>query len=462
AAGAAAAGGQPVLLTDHTGPGPARAVLAVPLVSKDVVLGALCAAWDGARAWDEREAGLLTVLARPAAAALEHVRRLEELGRRQAEAEQALADLKAVQDRLVQAETLRALGELAGGAAHHLNNLLTIVVGRVQLLLRDPGSEPVRRPLEVIARAAKDGAEVVRRLQQFAGMRRVTRPCALDLNELVADVLELTRARWQDAARARNLAIEVDWRPGVIPVVEGEPAALREMLTNLVLNAVDAMPRGGEITVRTLREGPSVVLTLADTGTGMPDDVRRRAPEPFFTTKGVRSTGLGLSVSYGIVRRHGGEVALESAPGRGTTVTVRLPVPESPLPAPAPPAAAHRAAGPLRILLIDDEDDVRDALADMLASQGHAVITATGGAEGLARLDAEGPFDLVLTDLVMPGLTGWEVATGVKARQPRLPVGIVGGSGEARGARGARAAVDFLLDKPVTLQALDDALARLE
>src|SRR5205085_2133466 len=265
----------------------------------------------------------------------------------------------AVQQRLVQGETLRALDELAGGAAHHLNNLLTIIVGRVQLLHRAAGDERAARTLEIIERAAKDGAEVVRRLQQFAGMRRSTPPRAVRLEEIVADVLEMTRGRWQDAARAAGLEIAVDTTLAPAPPIAGDPAALRELLTNLVLNAVDALPRGGRVTIETRAADGGVVLAVTDTGVGMPEEVRRRAHEPFFTTKGVKATGLGLSVAYGIARRHGGDLTLQSEEGRGTTVLVHLPASvEAP---PARPPAPPRRRGPLRILLVDDQPEVRRA-----------------------------------------------------------------------------------------------------
>jgi CheY-like chemotaxis protein/anti-sigma regulatory factor (Ser/Thr protein kinase) len=360
----------------------------------------------------------------------------------------------------VQGETLRALGELAGGAAHHLNNLLTIVVGRIQLLHRTVRDERVQRPLATIERAAKDGAEVVRRLQQFAGMRRTAQPRAVDLNEIVSEVIELTRDRWQDSARAAGLEIIVERRLGVLPALDGDAAALRELLTNLVMNAVDAMPAGGRITIETRQERGHAILSVTDTGSGMSDEVRLRAHEPFFTTKGVKSTGLGLSVSYGIARRHGGEVTIRSQEGRGTTVVVQLPLPAvGEAEPPAPPRVTRR---PLRILLVDDEPDVRLALAEMLASEGHTVTPAGNGDEALRRLDGDDSIELVLTDLVMPAMTGWEIAAAVKARRPALPVGVITGWGDLpETVAGPRASVDFVIAKPINLDELADAVARL-
>jgi signal transduction histidine kinase len=421
---------------------------------RDTVLGVLTFHTTTRRRYSTEDLAYLGSFADQAAIALDNARLYED-------AQRALGDLQTMQRKLVQGETLRALGELAGGAAHHLNNLLTIVVGRIQLLRRMVDDERLARPLEIVERAAKDGAEVVRRLQQFAGMRRTAEPRSVDLGQIVDDVLEMTRGRWQDAARAQGTEIAVESRVAPLPSIPGDAAALREMLTNLVLNAVDALPRGGRLTVEAAPAGDHAVLTVSDTGLGMPDDVRQRAHEPFFTTKGVKATGLGLSVAFGIARRHGGELTIQSEEGRGTTVRVALPLPAGAAAA-APPAPAALPRRPLRVLLVDDEEEVRDALAEMLLTRGHTVLTAGGGAEALRRLDEDPGVDLLLTDLVMPGMTGWELAAAARARRPRLPVGVVTGWGDVPEATsGPRAAVDFVLTKPVTLEALDHAIDRL-
>ncbi len=428
--------------------------LGLPVKIRDTVLGVLAFNTTAPRQYSTDELAYLGSFADHAAIALDN-------GRLYDDAQRALADLRAMQRKLVQGETLRALGELAGGAAHHLNNLLTIVVGRIQLMRRSVQEERLARPLEIIERAAKDGAEVVRRLQQFAGMRRTAEPRMVDLNHIVKDVLEMTRGRWQDSARAQGTEIGVELPAATLPQIPGDPAALREMLTNLVLNAIDAMPRGGRLTVETSASGNSAVITVTDTGLGMPEDVRQRAHEPFFTTKGVRSTGLGLSVAFGIARRHGGELVLQSEVGHGTTVRVSLPIPARTAPPPRPAAALPGRA--LQILLVDDEEDVRQALGEMLASQGHTVVHAGGGPEALRALEEENNgFDLVITDLMMPTMTGWELADAVKGRRPGLPVGVVTGWGDVpEAAPATRMAVDFVLSKPVTLEALADAIGRL-
>ena len=427
--------------------------LGLPIRSRDRVFGVLSFNTTTPRRYSPAELEYLGSFADLAGIALDNARLYDE-------AQQALADLKAVQQKLVQGETLRALGELAGGAAHHLNNLLTIVVGRVQLLLRGAEDERLRRPLAIIEKAAKDGAEVVRRLQQFSRTHQLGRAQPLSLDDVARDVLGLTRGHWQDGARARGVSIEVENRLAGATTVDGNAAALREAVTNLVLNAIDAMPKGGRLTLETRIDGDHAVLVVADTGIGMSESVRLKAHEPFFTTKGVKATGLGLSVAYGIVRSHGGELGLDSREGHGTTVTLTLP--RAAVPPPTAPPAAPPRTGALRLLLVDDEHEVREALAEMLQNHGHTVLTATGADEALARFESEPDLDLVLTDLVMPGRTGWDVAAGVKARRPHVAVGLITGWGDTTDVDEARRAlVDFVVEKPVTVEALQEAVARV-
>jgi signal transduction histidine kinase/CheY-like chemotaxis protein len=425
--------------------------LGLPIQSRDRVLGVLTFNTTSPRRYQPSELEYLRSFADLAGIALDNAQLYDE-------AQRALADLRAMQQKLVRGETLRALGELAGGAAHHLNNLLTIVVGRVQLLLRGAHEEPLRRSLGIIERAAKDGAEVVRRLQQFSRTQQVGRMTTITLDDVARDVLGLTRGHWQDGARAHGVSIDVEQRLAGATTVEGDALALREAVTNVVLNAIDAMPNGGQLIVETRIDGSRVSLAVTDTGIGMSDSVRLKAHEPFFTTKGVKATGLGLSVAYGIVRSHGGELTLDSHEGRGTTVTLTLPRAVSPSRASRP---ATPREGALRLLLVDDEAEVREALAEMLESHGHSVVTAACADEAFTRLESETELDLVLTDLVMPGRTGWDVAAHVKARRPLVPVGLITGWGDAANVDDARRAmVDFVVEKPVSIEALQQAVAR--
>jgi CheY-like chemotaxis protein len=306
-----------------------------------------------------------------------------------------------------------------------------------------------------------DASEVVRRMSALSVGQALPESVPVDLNALAQEVLELTRPRWESEAQIRGLTIDARLEPGRIVPVAGDPSALREVLMNLIFNAIDALPRGGQIRVRTWADADGVACAVVDDGVGMEPSVQQRALEPFFTTKGLRCTGLGLSVSYGIIRRHGGALTIDSVNGRGTTVTVRLrPAPAAPMPAPRPVAPV---ASRLRVLLIDDDANVRAAMSDMLTLEGHRVTAAASGSDGLARLEAGEIVDVVLTDLGMPGMNGWEVARALKARHPELPVGMITGWGDEQRARfGDGDIADFVLSKPIRREVLAAALAQWE
>ena len=427
-----------------------RAVLAAPVISRETALGAVCVYWDEVHLPDEGEVRMLSALGRQAAIAMDNAQLVGDLRR-------TLEDLRAAQETLVRGATLRAVGELAAGAAHHLNNLMAVVLGRSQLLLmKNPGS-PMATSLKSIERAAIDAADTVRRIQGFSGTAKeggeaVTR---FDLNAVVQEAIEFTRSRWQNEAKVRGATIDVHVQPGPVPALTGRRLEIREVITNLLLNAVDALPEGGRIAVSTRSEPGRAVISVSDSGTGMAPDVKRRAFEPFYTTKGVKRTGLGLAVAYGTVQRHGGQISIDSEPGTGTTVTFWLPVlvvetAAAPAPAPIRDRRMHS------VLIIDDEADVRDLVSDVLASHGHRITGASGGREGLARFEA-GSYDIVLTDLGMPDLNGWEVARAIKSTRSGTPVLLLTGWADAVDPTAA-GLVDAILKKPFGLDELAAAV----
>ncbi len=233
-----------------------------------------------------------------------------------------------------------------------------------------------------------------------------------------------------------------------VPPVVGNPAELREVLLNLVFNAIEAMPGGGTLVLSSWAEDSAICLAVKDTGVGIPEEVRSRIFDPFFTTKGPHSSGLGLSVSYGIIRRHGGQITVDSQPGEGTTFTIRLPVREPPPPPPGEAAAPKPVRRGLRVLVVDDEADVRETLRDLLQAAGHEVYEAESGPEGLAIVE-DRQVDLVCTDLGMPSMTGWEVADRIKAKWPEVPIALITGWGARVEAEELKAhGVDFLIAKP--------------
>jgi GAF domain-containing protein/anti-sigma regulatory factor (Ser/Thr protein kinase) len=309
------------------------AVLVVPLLVKNAAIGGLVAVDQGRRHFDAQQVELAQTFADQAALCLENTRLY-------AEAKHAYEELSRAQAQLVRFETLRAVGELAAGASHHLNNLLAVVLARVQLAMKQFDTPRLHDHLRPVEAAARDGADVVARLLRFSRPETTDTHVSVDLNELAAEVIELTRSRWRNELAAVGIAVEVRLQRGAIPAVAGDPPSLREVLVNLILNALDAMPDGGRITISTWVLEDGVYCRVSDTGIGMAPEVQQRALEPFFTTKGVKSTGLGLSVNYGILQRHGGELTIDSEQGRGTEVTLRLPAVRDTI----PPAAAEPSA----------------------------------------------------------------------------------------------------------------------
>ena len=389
--------------------------------------------------------------------AVDNARLLDEAQDAARKLQSVVDDLKATQAQLVRGETLSAIGKLASGMAHHLNNLFAVILGRLETLLVKVPDQEARRYLEIVQRAAQDGAEVVRRVQRFSRVQPVSRTVPVDLNQLAQEVLELTRPRWHNEALLRQIRVDTALDLGAIRPVAGELAPLREVLMNLLLNGIDAMPDGGRLILKTWMTGPDVHCSVSDTGAGMSEEVRHRALDPFFTTKGPKSTGLGLSVTYGIVQRHNGKLEIESTPGRGTTVTITLPAMGTTMPAPAA-SPALGTPSQLRVLIVDDEPEVRSALADMLGIAGHTAFQAAGGREALAWLEAGQPVDLVLTDMGMPGMMGSEVARAIRGRWPHLKIGLMTGWDETEGlVADATSIVDFTLAKPFELKALTRA-----
>ena len=382
----------------------------------------------------------------------------EQVRERTMQLEDTLSKLRMAQQTAIKQERLSALGTMAAGIAHDFNNALTLILGYSDLLLgnlKDRANSGDISQLHAITTAAQDAAQIVRRLREFHRQdegeeTRVT----LQFNALIEQAIALTSPKWQEQARTRGVSVEIRTELGVLPPLHGDPAELREMLTNLIFNAVDAMPQGGVITLRTELDHADAKLSVVDTGTGMDEDTRRRCLEPFFTTKGERGTGLGLSAVYGIIERHQGSMEIESEVGKGTTFCIRLPaalglevhVPEGD----AAAQPGRDAAGVRRILVVDDQDIIREVIQQQLQEDGHQVQTAGSGREALEMVERE-TYDLVITDHSMPGMTGEELAVQVKARRPALGVILLTGFGGSRFDNEHKpATVDMILGKPAT------------
>ncbi|MBV9956766.1 MAG: PAS domain-containing protein [Acidobacteria bacterium] len=335
-----------------------------------------------------------------------------------------MTERKRAQERMAQSDKLRAVGELAAGVAHNLNNALTVIQGRAQLLMMRTPDEATAKSLEVITRAVADGSQTLRRILDFARRDTAQEFAPVDLAELVSSSVEIARPKWQNRSATRNgQSIDVTIENQGAVYVLGESAELREVILNLIFNAVDAMPEGGTIETGTRAELDGVCFWVADTGCGMPPDVVERIFEPFYTTKGERGTGLGLAASHGIIARHGGRIMVVSEEGYGTRFEVRLPLYEKPArgekPQPETPATNLKIK-PARVLVIEDEERVRAILRDAFEGAGHQVSEAATGSQAIRRLEEakEEKFDLVISDLGLPEVSGLQIARWVKEQSP--------------------------------------------
>jgi CheY-like chemotaxis protein len=280
----------------------------------------------------------------------------------------------------------------------------------------------------------------------------------LEVRSLLHDAIEITRTRWENEARLRGLDYDVrlEAEPGIHTF--GSASELREVFVNLIVNAVDAMPTGGDLSITCVREGANLRLRFADTGAGMPEDVREKIFDPFFTTKGAHGTGLGLSVSYSIIERHEGSISVSSEPGGGTVFTIDLPSMEvGPNENDEPETLATTPT--LSVLVIDDEAAVRETLSEMLEALGHNVVLADGGQEALKRLAAAGDFDFVFTDLAMPEMDGWETSREIRKRRPDMRIVLVTGYGPGTvPPAGEETLVDGILGKPFDFVQVGDTI----
>lgn len=408
-----------------------RSHACAPLRASRGVVATVLVTRDG-RAFDDAERALIATAADDLARALETTRAFErttnELDRVRRELDEREAALKEAHEQLGRQSWLASLGELAAGVAHDLNNALNPIVAFAELI-KEHGDHPdrVRMYADRILMAAQGGAETVRRIQRFTRHRGGPLPVeAIPLAALVEEAIELTRPTWSKRNRDAIVHVEQDVDPGIL--IQGNAAEIRQALINLITNALDAMEGKGTVRFVGRRDGEQALLAVQDTGHGMPADVVERALEPFFTTKGARGTGLGLPEVYGIARRHGGNLEIETWPGVGTTVLLRLPRAHAVLPSEPKHKPATRVAEgtSYRILLVDDNALNLEATAASLRAAGHQVTTATDARSAL-DLFSPGIFDIVLSDLGLPDLSGWELVDRLRSQDPAIRIGVITG-----------------------------------
>jgi signal transduction histidine kinase/DNA-binding response OmpR family regulator len=429
-------------------------VLGIPIKFHDHVVGVLnITNKHTGEAFNENDLAFLSGLAGQAAVAIEAARNFEEL-------RQTCESLKSAQNQLIASERLNALAQMAAGVAHDFNNILSGVLGKVQLLglqLAENSCDLglIRSDLATVEQIALQGAERVKQIMGFAGVRREHPNTVVDMNEIVRAAVRISQPKWKDECERKGASIKVNMALGVISPVEGNPQELTQVVNNLIFNAVEAMmPHGGNLILRTAQEREHILLEISDTGTGMPAEVRARIFEPFYTTKEA-GHGLGMSIVYGIIKRHRGDIDVESVVGQGTLFRILLPAAPASSTRKQPAETEDPQQGLTgRVLIIDDEDYNRDLFLKALTLFGHRAAAAASGAEGLELFRKE-PFELVITDLSMPGMNGFQVAKEIKKINPSVPVILTsGGALLEKEEIGHETGIDVILPKPFTLDQL--------
>jgi signal transduction histidine kinase/ActR/RegA family two-component response regulator len=458
--------GVPLHFSSRLAGGGIRALVIAPLLSEAKIFGMLVIARRAPESFTSTDCEFVRQLCEHVSLAAHQAQLRETL-------QKAYDDLRQSRQTVMQQERLRALGQMASGIAHDINNAISPMALHTQSLLETGSnlSPRIRSYLELVHRVTDDVTATVARMREFYRERDPEMTLEpVDLNQLAHQVIDLTRARWGDMPQRAGVTIEMRTDLAVnLPNGKAIASEVREALTNLIFNAVDAMPKGGQLTVRTGMASPHgdvrrVKIEVIDTGVGMDDDTRRRCLEPFFTTKGERGTGLGLAMVYGAMQRLDGDLEIDSELGKGTTFRLIFPVCET-LTIMAPVTVSPQSVPSLNILIIDDDPVILDSMRLVLELDGHTVTAANDGRAGVetfkAAHDAGENFSVVITDLGMPYMDGHEVARAIKMMSANTPVILLTGWGRRMSGseNDMPANVDRTLDKPPKLPELREALA---
>lgn len=366
-------------------------------------------------------------------------------------------ELKETQDKLIQSERLRSLGVITTGVAHDFNNILGVILGRTQLLIRKLKNSEIVEDLHIIEKSALKGSSTIKRMQDYTRIRKDEIFVPVQMNEIIDEVIEITKTRWKDEADNKGILIEIEKECEDIPYVTGNASELKDVLINVLFNAFDSMLSGGKVMIKTyleqIHEEQWVTTEVRDTGCGIAKDIQSKIFDPFFTTKSEHGTGLGMSTAYGIIQRHKGEITFESKENDGTVFYIRLMAalfvhqvpPEHPVISALPDA--HRK---FSILVVDDDEAVRSTLAEMLEIQEHEVSMASSGQEAV-KMVMQRHYDIMFTDLGMPGMSGWELSQEIRQRSPQTHVIMITGWGtQLDQQKAAESNVKKILPKPVS------------
>ncbi len=358
-------------------------------------------------------------------------------------------------------ERMKVTGELASSAAHHLNNVFSVIIGKTQTLQRKHEGDSIEHDLDLILKAASDGANSIRRIQNYSSRRDLFEDSkTIDLNAILYEVVDIARPRFEEQAQARGLHYDLNMAPGEVKPIKGDAAALREVFLNLINNALDAMPRGGKLSLQTTAKENQVLVFVSDTGIGIPNEIQEKIFEQFFTTKGKQGNGLGLSIAAETIKKHKGKIYVDSIPQKGSIFMVELPAAEQEyIPKPAQTEFFQPLA--YKVLLVEDEGIVRETLAEMLEDEGCEVTTANNAEDAILKFQKH-QCDVVFTDLSMPDLNGVKLAEKLKKLDPDIPIFIITGWNQIDPSLvNSNDVIDGVIQKPFNVQHIRQELIRV-
>ena len=430
-----------------------KSILCVPLRTKTKMIGVLevINKADGFP-FTEEDAMLLNFFANQVAVAIENARYYGELKHKYEEEKQ-------MQEKYAEIEKLRALGLMTSGIAHDFNNMLAIITGNIDLIENEEDKDKILKKIQIIKKTAKGSAKTIKRLQKYVKTKDdMLLPRTINLNDLVKEAIEMSIPIWKDGPQEKGLNVEiVDKLTEDEVIIHGDDADLREAVINMIFNSVDAMPQGGKIHIATYTKDESIYLELSDSGIGMDEEAKSRIFDPFFTTKGVGNSGLGMSILYGTIKKHNGSIDIKTTPGKGTMFTIALPKGKEKTEKSGVESSHAISTEKVNILIIDDEPQLGAVISEMLSLQGHQTSVFDSGKGGIEAFK-KGGYEVLITDLGMPDVSGWEVIDTARQIAPGVISGIITGW-DISEAEAKRKGADFLINKPFDSNQIVQAVA---
>ncbi len=419
--------------------------LCIPLRANGLIKGVLNVNLiDRQRRFNETHLELLSIFAGTAGIAIEKASLHQELKERM--------------NQLIETEKFKAVGKLISALMHDFNNFLSIIIGRAQLLSVQTRDSNLSKHIEAIIKVSTQAADIIQRLNQFGIPIPEKEFTNLGLNQVVNEAVELTKPKWNDWSKLKGVKIKIEKDLPSVPPLFGNAADLREVIINMILNSIDALPKGGVISFRTWEEEENIFLSIRDNGQGMNEEVKAKLFDPFFSTKQEKGNGLGMTVAQSIILQHHGKIGVESEPGKGSTFIIKFPV--SKVRQKEKPAELELSKRKIKVLLIEDDGDLQGVLVEMLSQEGHEVKVACSGTEGISLLKVE-KYDIIITDLGISGMTGWDFAAQAKEISSKIPIILVSGWGEQMLTKDAKdLGVEVVLSKPIKRENLKGAIVQ--